>query len=247
MLPAVEGLEAYVESVLFPVSSENRVNKHHKPIPAPAPAPSPLSRNTLKPTPKSVSLSKDVLRKGPSNKKSPPLQLKKVERVTSDYDRRTYKERNQQKSHAVQRTRNTKNHEFRAKYNHIMLRLESDREAMPQTYFDMVVKKQMNHQIAQRGRSALQPSNGHRVHQMNKMNGRLFRSNKNKEKKKKKVKVMYILDNCDSSISSSYGNSDGDTYDSDSYYSSDLSYLNDKLDQWLDRIAGIPVKRKRRW
>lgn len=245
MLPAVEDLEAYVESVLFPVSSESNVYGHRKPIPAPAP--SPLSRNTLKPTSKSVSWSKDVLRKGPSNKKSPPLQLKKVERVAADNDRRT-NTLNQQKSHAVQRTRNTKNHEFRAKYNQrIMLRLESDREAMPQTYSDMVVKKQMNHQIARRGSSALQPSNGHRVHQMNKMNGRLVRSNKNKEKEKKKVKVMYIIDNCDSSISSSYGNSDGDSYDSGSYYSSDLSYLNDKLDQWLDRIAGIPVKRKRRW
>ena len=82
----------------------------------------------------------------------------------------------------------------------VMLRLESERGAMPQTYNEMINNDGVN--------------------------------------------------NCvDSSISSSYDSSDGETsYDSGSFFTSDVSYFRsyDKFDEWLlDRIAGIPDKRRR--
>lgn len=144
----------------------------------------------------------------------------------------------------IKSTRGSRNEEIRAKHNQrLMLRLDSERGDTPQTYTKMAAKQQAvdrkkAHETRQ-GRKVLQPNNGHRV--LKEMNGKVVQCN-NQNTKGKIIFVEYD----DSTISSYDGGSDDESYASGSYYTSDLAYLNDKFDQWLDRIAGIPDKRKRR-
>jgi hypothetical protein len=144
----------------------------------------------------------------------------------------------------IKSTRGSRSEEIRAKHNQrLMLRLDSERGDTPQTYTKMAAKQQAvdrkkAHETRQ-GRKVLQPNNGHRV--LKEMNGKVVQCN-NQNTKGKIIFVEYD----DSTISSYDGGSDDESYASGSYYTSDLAYLNDKFDQWLDRIAGIPDKRKRR-
>ena len=115
---------------------------------------------------------------------------------------------------------------------------ETRHRLIPKWRPKQAVDRKKAHETRQ-GRKVLQPNNGHRVRK--EMNGKVVQCN-NQNTKGKVIFVEYD----DSTISSYDGGSDDESYASGSYYTSDLAYLNDKFDQWLDRIAGIPDKRKRR-
>ena len=212
-----------MEDLLFPVSSEKPNETKHN-----APVTPPVSKSTSKPA--NAAKWEVILKKGPS-KKSSPSQLQVQKRCNGT---------NKRKPFFVQRTRGSRNEEIRAKHNQrLMLRLDSERGDTPQTYTKMAAKQQaVNRKKAhetRQGRKVLQPN---RV--LKEMNGKVVQCNNQNTK----VKVIFV-EYDDSTISSYDGGSD-ESYASGSYYTSDLAYLNDKFDQWLDRIAGIPDKRKRR-
>ena len=217
MASALEGLEAFMEGLMFPVSNEKPNETKHNAV-------TPVSKSTSKPA---NPAKREViqLQKGPS-KKSTPSQLQVHQRGNVTNNRKPF---------IVQRTRGScsMSEEKRAKHNQrLMLRLDSERGL--QTYTEMAIKQQaVDHKKTREIRQ------GHRV--LKEMNRKLVQCNN----KNKRVKVIFV-EYDDSTISSDDDGLDDESNASGSYYTSDLSYLNDKFDQWLDRIAGIPDKRKRR-